>query len=93
MADQGYFGHTDPYGYTMYSELLQLNGFTTFAWAGEDLALNNYGPSESPERAVDLLMKSPSHRDNLLTTDFSRVGIGHVLTSDGRNIYTLIFLG
>ncbi len=92
MADQGYFGHVDPYGYSMYVELIQKFGFG-YAWAGENLAMNNYGVSESPERAIISLMKSPTHAANILAGDFSRVGVGEVTTADGRHIYTMIFLG
>lgn len=93
MVDQGYFGHTDPYGYSMYVELLAYFGYTSYAWAGENLAMNNYSNSESPERALVSLMNSPSHRANILDTKFSRVGIGEVTHPDGRKFYTMIFLG
>jgi uncharacterized protein YkwD len=92
MADQGYFGHVDPYGYSMYTELLQKFGYR-YAWAGENLALNNYNVSESPERAIISLMKSPTHAANILGSAFSRIGIGEVTTADGRHIYAMIFLG
>jgi len=93
LADQNYFGHTDPYGYSMYVELLAHFGYTSYAWAGENLALNNYGIEESPERAVAALMKSPTHRANLLAGDFFRIGIGELTTPDGRHFYAMIFLG
>jgi uncharacterized protein YkwD len=92
MADQGYFGHVDPYGYSMYVELIQRFGIG-YGWAGENLAMNNYGVGESPERAVVSLMKSPSHAANILAGDFKRVGVGEVTTADGRHIYTMIFVG
>jgi uncharacterized protein YkwD len=92
MADQGYFGHVDPYGYSMYTELLRRFGIG-YAWAGENLALNNYGVGESPERAIISLMKSPTHAANILAGDFYRIGIGEVTTADGRHIYAMIFVG
>lgn len=91
MADQGYFGHVDPYGYTMYTELLSHFGYG-FSWAGENLAMNNFGDHESPERALITLMNSPTHRSNILEGVFGRVGIGEVTHPDGRKIYTMIFL-
>ncbi len=93
MVDQGYFGHVDPYGYRMYVELLAHFGYTWYAWAGENLAMNNYAVSESPERAMVALMNSPSHRANILSTAYSRVGIGELSTADGRHFYAMIFLG
>lgn len=93
MVDQNYFAHTDPYGYSMYVELLKYFGYDSYNWAGENLALNNYGLGETSERAVVALMNSPTHRANLLATDFYRVGIGEETTADGRHIFTMIFLG
>jgi uncharacterized protein YkwD len=92
MVDQDYFGHKDPYGYSMYVELLAHFGYTSYAWAGENLALNNYGDAESPERAVALLMTSPTHKANILDTEFTRVGVGEVTHADGRRVYAMIFL-
>lgn len=92
MVDQGYFAHTDPYGYTMYVELLAYFGYG-YSWAGENLALNNYAASESPERALISLMNSSTHRANLLATKFNRIGIGELTTADGRHFYAMIFLG
>lgn len=93
LVDQNYFGHTDPYGYSMYVELLAHFGYTSYAWAGENLAMNNYGVAESPERAVAALMRSPTHKANILAGDFFRIGIGELTTPDGRHFYAMIFLG
>ena len=92
MAERGYFGHHDPDGYHVYVELLARFGHA-YAWAGENLALNNYDPAESPERALAALMASAAHRENILFPGFERVGVGHVTDATGRHIYTLIFLG
>ena len=92
LFDQDYFGHVDPFGYSMYVELLAHFGFR-YAWAGENLALNNFALSESPERALVTLMKSPTHRANILANDFFKVGIGEVTAPDGRHFYAMIFIG
>jgi uncharacterized protein YkwD len=93
MADQNYFAHTDPNGYSMYTELLAYFGYDSYNWAGENLAMNNYAASEAAQRATVSLMNSSTHRANLLASDFFRVGIGEVTTADGRHIFTMIFLG
>ncbi len=93
MVDQDYFSHVDPFGYAMYTELLAYFAYTSYAWAGENLALNNYASSEAAERALISLMNSPTHRANILAGDFFRVGIGEADTADGRHIFTMIFLG
>lgn len=92
LADQGYFGHVDPEGYTMYTELLTLTG-SSYNWAGENLALNDSPMSESPASAFAALMQSPDHRENILAADYARVGIGELTTPDGRHIYAMIFVG
>lgn len=93
LIDQNYFAHTDPYGYSMYVELLAHFGYTSYAWAGENLAMNNYALTESPERATRSLMNSPTHRANILATDFFRIGIGEITDARGRHYFTMIFLG
>ena len=90
MVDQGYFGHADANGQYMYTALLDYYGIG-YAWAGENLAMNNYGAAESPDRALISLMNSPTHRANILAGDFTRIGIGVVLHSDGRWFYSMIF--
>jgi len=92
LIDQGYFGHTDPYGYGMYWELLQHFGYS-YAWAGENLARNNYALEESAGRAIISLMNSATHRANILASDFTRIGIGEITDANGVHYYTMIFLG
>jgi uncharacterized protein YkwD len=93
MIDQNYFGHRDPYGYSMYVELLARFGYTSYAWAGENLAMNNWPADSAAAEAMNGLMNSPTHRANILAGDFFRVGIGEVTASDGRHFFTMIFLG
>ena len=93
LIDQKYFAHKDPYGYSMYVELLAYFGYTSYAWAGENLAMNNYNVEEAPGVALNGLMNSPTHKANLLANDFFRVGIGEITDPDGRHYFTMIFLG
>jgi uncharacterized protein YkwD len=92
LAAQGYFGHVDPAGYRMYTELLALTGLR-YNWAGENLALDDSPIAESPAHAFAALMQSPDHRENILAADYSMVGIGELTTPDGRHIYAMIFVG
>lgn len=93
LIDQKYFAHKDPYGYSMYVELLAHFGYTSYAWAGENLAMNNYSVEEAPGVALRGLMNSPTHKANLLAGDFYRVGIGEITDATGRHYFTMIFLG
>lgn len=91
MVDLGYFGHRDSAGITQYPELLKRFG-VWYSWAGENLALNNYGPGESAERALASLMASPSHRANIMDGTFTHVGVGQLTTANGRHYYAIIYL-
>jgi len=93
LIDQNYFAHRDPYGYSMYVELLKHFGYTSYAWAGENLAMNNWPAATAANEAIKGLMASPTHRANILAGDFSRIGVGEVSTADGRHFFTMIFLG
>jgi uncharacterized protein YkwD len=92
LIDQNYFAHTDPYGYSMYVELLAHFGYRTYAWAGENLAMNNWPADASAAQAMKGLMGSPTHRANILAGDFSRIGVGEITAADGRHFFTMIFL-
>ena len=93
LIDQNYFGHRDPYGYSMYVELLAYFGYTSYAWAGENLAMNNWPADTAADEAIRGLMNSPTHRANILAGDFYRIGVGEVTAADGRHFFTMIFLG
>lgn len=92
LIDQNYFAHRDPYGYSMYVELLAYFGYNSYAWAGENLAMNNWPAETSASEAMRGLMNSPTHRANILAGDFSRIGVGEVTVADGRHFFTMIFL-
>jgi uncharacterized protein YkwD len=92
LIDQNYFAHRDPFGYSMYVELLAYFGYTSYAWAGENLAMNNWPAETAANEAMRGLMNSPTHRANILAGDFSRIGVGEVTVADGRHFFTMIFL-
>ncbi|MEO8538983.1 MAG: CAP domain-containing protein [bacterium] len=92
LVDQNYFAHTDPYGYSMYVELLAYFGYSSYAWAGENLAMNNWPAATAGDEAIRGLMASPTHRANIMASDFTRIGVGEVTTADGRHFYAMIFL-
>lgn len=92
MIDQGYFGHRDPSGYTMYVELLSHFGIG-YRYAGENLVSNGYAYDVSAGLAVEGLMSSPTHRANMLDGNFTRVGVGEVTSPSGSHYYTIIFVG
>jgi uncharacterized protein YkwD len=71
MFQRGYFSHIDPEGVTPF-ERMQAGG-VSFVIAGENLAL-----APTVFIAHEGLMDSPGHRENILRSEFRRVGIGAV---------------
>ncbi len=70
MATRDYWSHTTPEGREPW-QFISAAGYT-YTYAGENLA---YGFSSSAD-AVAGWMNSPSHRDNLLNTNYTDVGFG-----------------
>jgi hypothetical protein len=68
-ATKGYFAHTSPQGLTPWY-WFQQTGYN-FDYAGENLAVN-FSDSEDVTSAW---MNSPEHRANILSTDFTQIGI------------------
>jgi len=69
MFERGYFSHVSPEGEDVGDRLQEAD--IRFFVAGENLAL-----APSLAMAHDGLMQSPGHRENILSSDFSKVGIG-----------------
>lgn len=85
MVDNNYFSHNSP---TYGSPFDMLSAFDIkYLHAGENLAGNS-----SVERAHEALMNSSGHRKNILSGDFTHIGIG-VKPSDRYGfIYTQMFI-
>jgi uncharacterized protein YkwD len=80
MAEHRYFEHTSPTGVTPWDRMRHHGCF--FSYAGENIALADTGPE-----AARALFKSPLHRANILSTRFTRVGIGVSIAADGRLLF------
>jgi uncharacterized protein YkwD len=70
MAQKQYFGHIGPDNKEPWKWIEEEN--YSYLSAGENLAVNFFRPSN----VIKAWMDSPSHRDNLLNSDFSEMGIG-----------------
>ncbi|MFA5830411.1 MAG: CAP domain-containing protein [Candidatus Paceibacterota bacterium] len=73
MAEKGYFAHTSPEGKTPWYWFRQA-GYN-YSYAGENLAVY-FSDSAELEKAW---MNSPSHRANILNSNFTEVGIAMAL--------------
>jgi uncharacterized protein YkwD len=92
MAARNYFGHDTPEGTKGYTTALASLG-VSYAWAGENLALNNWPRETSAQEAIRGLMASPLHRANILEAhDFDAIGIGYS-EGNGFRYFAQIFLG
>jgi uncharacterized protein YkwD len=85
MIERRYFSHTSPNGEGP-SARLKENG-VPFTVAAENVAL-----ASSSLVAHQMLMSSESHRKNILSPDFTRIGIG-VVDGGGRKAFTECFAG
>lgn len=88
MIDNNYFSHTSP-RYGSLSGLLSHHGIS-YRTAGENLAMNSSG---SVIAAHNSLMASPGHRENIMNSSFSQIGIGIQVKGDGSHYYTQLFIG
>jgi len=69
MLRRGYFSHYTLEGLSPFDRMAKAN--IDFTFAGENLAL-----APNTELAMKGLMQSPGHRENILSINFHRVGIG-----------------
>lgn len=82
MKDKGYFSHQSPtYGSPF--DMMKKFGITYKA-AGENIAKGQKTPAE----VMDAWMNSDGHRKNILSADFTHIGVGYV---DGH--WTQMFIG
>ena len=79
MVKNNYFAHNSPQGLTPWY-FMQLAGYN-FLYAGENLAIN-FTEAKDVENAW---MKSPLHRENLLSDKFQEIGINVSNTNDKSN--------
>ena len=91
MAQKGYFSHVSPTGETAFT-IMDRYGIP-YAWAGENLARNNYPDDESVAVTMRDWMASQGHRDNILNPHYSTVGAGAAVDGAGMKYFTLVFVG
>jgi len=90
MASRNYFSHKSPEGETAFS-LLDRYGIP-HSWAGENLARNNYPDNQTVGVAIRDLMASEGHQENILSGNYTHLGVGAVEDSTGMKYYTMIFI-
>jgi uncharacterized protein YkwD len=91
MAAKNYFSHDPPDGCNFVC--IMDNSGAPHAWAGENIAWNNWDWSQSAERAVRMWENSAPHLKNILNCHYTRMGTGVAVSPDGKVYYTMIFEG
>ena len=79
------FSHTRPNG-SQFSTALKEAG-AQYTMAGENIAWGQ----KTPEAVVTAWMNSPSHRANIMNTNFTRIGVGHVQNAAGTSYWVQLF--
>lgn len=85
MIDNNYFSHNSP---TYGSPFDMMKSFSIrYIKAGENIAGN-----QTVQAAHDALMKSPGHRANILSADYTHIGVGIVEGGSYGNMFTQMFI-
>ena len=89
MVARNFFGH-DLGGFNV-GRLLRERQIP-FNLAGENIVSNTFDDATTVATAQVELMKSPDHRQNVLSADFNLVGVGVAVGPNRRTVYTQIFI-
>ncbi|MGE5614052.1 MAG: SafA/ExsA family spore coat assembly protein [Bacillota bacterium] len=86
MANRGYFSHTSP---TYGSPFRMMESFgLRFSAAGENIA---YG-QRTPAEVMRDWMNSPGHRNNILSRNYTEIGVGLAKNKNGVCYWTQMFM-
>lgn len=85
MATNNYFAHQSP-TYGSAGNMLKNSGINWSAW-GENIASGQ----RTPEAVVTAWMNSEGHRANILSSNFSKIGVGYAVNSNGTPYWTQMF--
>ena len=86
MGSKGYFSHTSPtYGSPF--DMMKKFGIK-YSYAGENIA---YGQRTAAE-VMKGWMNSPGHRQNILSPNYTEIGVGYAANSKGTPYWTQMFI-
>ena len=87
MATNNYFSHTSP---TYGSPFQMLGQFgVSYSYAGENIAMGQ----TTPQQVMQSWMNSEGHKANILSADFTTIGVGIAKNAKGQLIWTQLFTG
>jgi uncharacterized protein YkwD len=82
------YGHTRPDGRSCFTVFGEFG--VAYRKAAENILYDNY-PEISASKAVDVWMNSEGHRENILTKEFTHIGVG-VYSKGGKNYCVQMFI-
>ncbi len=86
MAQNKYFSHTSP---TYGSPFKMMKDFgISYSYAGENIAMGY----RTPQDVVTGWMNSSGHRRNILSKNFTEIGVGYAVNSKGTPYWTQMFI-
>ncbi|QXM06413.1 SafA/ExsA family spore coat assembly protein [Crassaminicella indica] len=86
MKEQGYFSHTSPIYGTPF-EMIKNFGLS-YSYAGENIAKGQ----KTPKEVMMAWMNSPGHRKNILSPNYTEIGIGYAKDEKGTSYWTQMFI-
>lgn len=87
MINKNYFSHTSPTYGSPFDMMKQFN--ISYRTAGENIAMGQKNPAE----VVNAWMNSQGHRENILNSNFTDLGVGVAQSSNGTLYWTQMFIG
>ncbi|MFM2105562.1 MAG: hypothetical protein RL338_594 [Chloroflexota bacterium] len=90
MAERGYFAHEIPPSGEMVFSILDERGYC-YALAGENIGWSTHPDETATATIHGMFMGSSTHRDNILGSAWSRIGIGAFEGADGKKLFTVLF--
>lgn len=92
MGQLGYFSHESPTaGRTGTVDRLRQEGVTGYQRASENIAMGTFDATSAARELVEMWMKSPGHRKNILDPDVFLIGVGAAQNEKGEIIATQVF--
>jgi len=91
MAANDFLAHVDSQGNDLQVRLARA-GATEWRTIGENVG-QSMGYRNNSDVIIAGWMKSPHHRDNILSSDYDSTGIGAAIAADGTLYLTQVFMG
>ncbi len=91
MAANNFLAHVDSQGNDLQVRLARA-GATEWSTIGENVG-QSMGYRNNSDVIIEGWMKSPHHRDNILSGDYDSTGIGAAVAPDGTLYLTQVFMG